>query len=43
MLQDLVKGGIGNADSMDMSKGFSQKQMQKMMKKFGKKKMMRFR
>ena len=38
MLQDLVKGGI---DNMDMSKGFSQKQMQKMMKKFGKKKMMR--
>src|SRR4030042_5350333 len=40
MLQDLVKGGI---DNMDMSKGFSQKQMQKMMKKFGKKKMMRFK
>lgn len=39
MLQDLVKGGV---DNMDMSKGFSQKQMQKMMKKFGKKKMMRF-
>src|SRR4030042_202001 len=40
MLQDLVKGGI---DTMDPSKGFSQKQMQKMMKKFGKKKMMRFK
>ncbi|MGY4884607.1 MAG: signal recognition particle receptor subunit alpha [Nanobdellota archaeon] len=40
MLQDLIKGGI---DNMDMSKGFSQKQMQKMMKKFGKKKMMKFR
>jgi signal recognition particle GTPase len=40
MLQDMIKGGI---DNMDMSKGFSQKQMQKMMKKFGKKKMMRFR
>lgn len=40
MLQDLVKGGIND---MDMSKGFSQKQMQKMMKKFGKKKMMKFK
>jgi signal recognition particle subunit SRP54 len=40
MLQDLIKGGV---DNMDMSKGFSQKQMQKMMKKFGKKKMMRFK
>lgn len=40
MLQDLVKGGMTD---MDMSKGFSQKQMQKMMKKFGKKKMMRFK
>ena len=40
MLQDLVKGGM---TGMDMSKGFSQKQMQKMMKKFGKKKMMRFK
>ncbi len=33
MLQDMVKGEI---DNLDMSKGFSQKQMQKMMKKFGK-------
>lgn len=40
MLQDLVKGGMSD---MDMSKGFSQKQMQKMMKKFGKKKMMKFK
>jgi signal recognition particle subunit SRP54 len=40
MLQDMLKGGM---DNMDMSKGFSQKQMQKMMKKFGKKKMMKFR
>ena len=40
MLQDLVKGGMSE---MDMSKGFSQKQMQKMMKKFGKKKMMKFK
>ena len=39
MLQDMLKGGM---DNMDMSQGFSQKQMQKMMKKFGKKKMMRF-
>ena len=40
MLQDMIKGGI---DNIDPSKGFSQKQMQKMMKKFGKKKMMKFR
>ena len=40
MLQDLVKGGMSE---MDMSKCFSQKQMQKMMKKFGKKKMMKFK
>ncbi len=40
MLQDMMKGGM---DSMDMSHGFSQKQMMKMMKKFGKKKIMRFR
>jgi len=39
MLQDLIGGGMSD---MDMSKGFSQKQMQKMMKKFGKKKMRRF-
>ena len=40
MLQDLIKGGMND---MDMSKGFSQKQMMKMAKKFGKKKMMRFK
>jgi signal recognition particle subunit SRP54 len=40
MLQDLVKGGMND---LDPSKGFSQKQMQKMMKKFGNKKMMKFR
>ncbi len=40
MLQDMMKGGLEN---MDMSKGLSQKQIQKMMKKFGKKKMMRFK
>ncbi|HPD81519.1 MAG TPA: signal recognition particle receptor subunit alpha [Candidatus Pacearchaeota archaeon] len=40
MLQDMLKGGV---DNMDLSQGFSQKQMQKMMKKFGKKKMMRFK
>jgi len=39
MLQDMIKGGM---DDMDLSQGFSQKQMQKMMKKFGKKKMRRF-
>ena len=39
MLQDLIGGGMSD---MGMSKGFSQKQMQKMMKKFGKKKMRRF-
>jgi signal recognition particle subunit SRP54 len=40
MLQDMIKGGM---EKMDVSQGFSQKQMQKMMKKFGKKKMMRFK
>jgi signal recognition particle subunit SRP54 len=39
MLQEMLKGGMEN---MDMSQGFSQKQMQKMMKKFGKKKIRRF-
>ena len=39
MLNEMVKGG---ANDMDMSQGFSQKQMQKLMKKFGKRKMMRF-
>ena len=40
MLQEMTKGGI---DEMDMSKGMSQKQMQKLMKKFGKRKVMRFK
>lgn len=39
MLNDMVK----DASSFDPSKGMSQKQMQRMMKKFGKKKMMRFK
>ena len=37
MLSEMVKGG----SDMDMSQGFSQKQMQKLMKKFGKKKIRR--
>lgn len=39
MLKEMLKGGMEN---LDMSKGISQKQLQKLMKKFGKKKMMRF-
>ncbi len=39
MLKEMMKGGIEN---MDMSKGMSQKQLMKLAKKFGKKKMMRF-
>ncbi len=39
MLKEMIKGGMEN---FDMSKGMSQKQLQKLMKKFGKKKMMRF-
>ena len=38
MIQSMVKGGA----DMDMSQGMDQKQMQKLMKKFGKRKMMRF-
>jgi signal recognition particle subunit SRP54 len=38
MLQEMMKGGM---DNIDPSQGFSQKQMQKMMKKFGGKKMRR--
>ena len=38
MLNDMMSGGA----EMDMSKGMSQKQMQKLMKKFGKKKIRRF-
>jgi len=37
MLSEMIKGGA----DMDMSQGFSQKQMQKLMKKFGKKKIRR--
>jgi len=37
MLNEMIKGGT----EMDMSQGFSQKQMQKLMKKFGKKKIRR--
>ena len=37
MLSEMIKGGA----EMDMSQGFSQKQMQKLMKKFGKKKIRR--
>lgn len=36
MLQEMMKGGI---DNIDPSQGFSQKQMQKMLKKFGGKKL----
>ena len=39
MLSEMVKGGT----DMDMSQGMNQKQMQKMMKKFGKRKVMRFK
>jgi len=35
MLQDMIKGGV---EKMDLSSGFSQKQIMKMAKKFGKKK-----
>lgn len=38
LLNEFIKGG----ESMDMSQGFSQKQMQKLAKKFGKMKKMRF-
>jgi signal recognition particle subunit SRP54 len=39
MLNDMMKGGMGD---IDMSKGMSQKQMQKLMKKFGKMKKVKF-
>ncbi len=39
MLSEMIKSG----QSMDLEGGMSQKQLQKMMKKFGKKKMMNFR
>ena len=41
MLNEMVKSSSSMGE-MDMSKGFSQKQLQKLMKKFGKKKIMRF-
>jgi signal recognition particle GTPase len=37
MLNEMIKGGT----DMDMSQGLNQKQMQKLMKKFGKKKIRR--
>ena len=39
LLQSMVKDGFGD---MDASEGINQKQLQKMMKKLGKKKFMRF-
>ena len=39
MLKEMLKSGIEN---MDMSKGMNQKQLMKLAKKFGKKKLMRF-
>ncbi|MBS3086692.1 signal recognition particle receptor subunit alpha [Candidatus Pacearchaeota archaeon] len=41
LLNEMVKSGVG-ADGLDMSKGLSQKQMQKLAKKFGKIKKVRF-
>lgn len=41
MLSEMIKGSQSGA-GFDPEKGFSQQQMQKMMKKFGKKKVMRF-
>ena len=40
MIKEMIGEGI---DEIDMSKGMSQKQMQKLVKKFGKKKIMRFK
>lgn len=39
LLKDMMSGGMGD---IDLSKGISQKQMQKLMKKFGKMKKMKF-
>jgi len=39
MLNEMMKGGMGN---MDMSGGMSQKQLMKLAKKFGRKKIRRF-
>ena len=40
---DMLQGFVKDSADMDMSQGMSQKQMQRMMKKFGKKKMMKFK
>jgi len=40
---DMLQGFVKDSSDIDMSKGMSQKQMQKLMKKFGKKKMLRFK
>ncbi|MEK6840387.1 MAG: signal recognition particle receptor subunit alpha [Nanoarchaeota archaeon] len=42
LLNDMVKSGAGAGGLGDMSQGFSQKQLQKLAKKFGKVKHMRF-
>jgi len=43
MLSEMLKTGMaGGMDEMDMSQGMSQKQMQKLLKKFGKMKKVRF-
>lgn len=43
MLNEMVNSGLGSgSEGMDMSKGLSQKQMMKLAKKFGKKKIRRF-
>lgn len=40
---EMLKSFVKDSSDMDMSKGMSQKQMQRLMKKFGKKKMKRFK
>ena len=40
---DMLQSFVKDSGDMDMSEGMSQKSMQKLMKKFGKKKMMRFK
>ena len=40
---DMLQGFVKDSSDIDMSQGMSQKQMQKLMKKFGKKKMLRFK
>ena len=39
---DMLNSMVKDSSNMDMSQGMNQKQMQRLMKKFGKKKMMRF-